>query len=249
MKKHKAATLAALALTTLAVGIGVRDGIAPKKEKRGVAIEAEQILEEDALGVAVLRQGSKGDEVKEVQRRLKNWGYYKGSVDGVFGAGTKAAVIAFQKKNGLTADGVVGKATYKALGMTASYNALVGGSSSNTTSSDLYLLAKTIHAEGRGEPYKGQVAIGAVILNRVKSSKFPNTIAGVVYQKGAFTAVADGQINLEPNATAMQAAQDALNGWDPSGGAIYYYNPAVATSSWIFSRTTITVIGKHVFAI
>ena len=180
------------------------------------------------------------------------WGYYSGAVDGIFGAGTKKAVIAFQKKNGLTADGVVGKATYKALGMNSSYQVLAGQSTGGVggySSSDVYLLAKTIHAEGRGEPYTGQVAIGAVILNRVRSSAFPNTVSGVVYQKGAFTAVDDGQINLAPNDTAMRAARDAMNGWDPSGGAIYYYNPAVATNSWIFDRQTVTVIGKHVFAI
>lgn len=210
---------------------------------------------------AVLRQGSSGGEVKEVQRRLKQWGYYKGSVDGVFGSGTKKAVIAFQKKNGLTADGVVGKATYAALGMNDSYNVLdkdgqggqkkpsQSGGSSNYTSSDLYLMAKAIYAEGRGESYTGQVAIGAVILNRVKSSSFPNTVAGVIYQKGAFTAVDDGQINLEPNQTAYDAARDAFNGWDPTYGCLYYYNPAVATSAWIFNRQTVTVIGKHVFAI
>lgn len=206
---------------------------------------------EDALlTAAVLRSGSKGGEVKEVQRRLKQWGYYAGRVDGVFGSATKKAVIAFQKKNGLTADGIVGKATYRALGMTASYDVLAGNGGAGTySSSDLYLLAKTIYAEGRGEPYTGQVAIGAVVLNRVRSSSFPNTVAGVVYQKGAFTAVADGQINLSPDATAMSAAQDAVNGWDPTGGAIYYYNPAIATSAWIFSRPTVTVIGKHVFAV
>ena len=215
----------------------------------------ERVSVEQTLEAAVLKQGSSGGEVKEVQRRLKLWGYYKGSVDGVFGAGTKAAVISFQKKNGLTADGVVGKATYKALGMTGSYNILAGESSSSSSatngfsSSDVYLLAKTIYAEGRGEPYIGQVAIGAVILNRVRSAQFPNTVSGVVYQKHAFTAVTDGQINLTPNETAMKAARDAINGWDPSGGAIYYYNPAVATSAWIFDRQTVTVIGKHVFAI
>ncbi len=203
---------------------------------------------------AILKQGSQGGEVKEVQRRLKRWGYYAGSVDGVFGVGTKNAVIAFQKKNGLTPDGVVGKSTYKALGMNSSYEVLAGQSQNTEnvggySSSDVYLLAKTIHAEGRGEPYTGQVAIGAVILNRVRDKAFPNTVSGVVYQKGAFTAVDDGQINLEPNETAMKAAKDAINGWDPSGGALYYYNPAVATSSWIFDRQTITVIGKHVFAI
>lgn len=210
-----------------------------------------------AIDAAVLRQGSKGGEVKEVQRRLKNWGYYKGAVDGVFGAGTKSAVVAFQKKNGLKADGVVGKATYAALGMNDSYNALNNGtqkpssssSSTSYTSSDLYLMAKAIYAEGRGESYTGQVAIGAVIVNRVKSPSFPNSIAGVIYQSGAFTAVADGQINLEPNQTAYNAAKDALNGWDPTYGCLYYYNPAVATSAWIFNRKTVTVIGKHVFAI
>ena len=212
---------------------------------------------EAVLEVAVLRQGARGGEVKEVQRRLKLWGYYNGSVDGVFGAGTRKAVIAFQKKNGLAADGVVGQSTYKALGMDSSYGVLAGqasgsGSSGNTngySSSDVYLLARTIYAEGRGEPYTGQVAIGAVVLNRVRSSSFPNTISGVVYQKHAFTAVSDGQINLTPNETAMKAARDAINGWDPTGGALYYYNPAVATSSWIFDRQTVTVIGKHVFAI
>lgn len=209
---------------------------------------------ETVTPVAILKQGANGSEVKEVQRRLKLWGYYKGSVDGVFGAGTRSAVVAFQKKNGLKADGVVGKETYKALGMNDAYEALAGLNSSQAqgvggfTSSDVYLLAKVIHAEGRGEPYVGQVAIGAVVLNRVRDNDFPNTISGVVYQKYAFTAVSDGQINLSPNETAMRAARDAINGWDPSGGALYYYNPAVATSAWIFDRPTITVIGKHVFA-
>ncbi|MBQ7369421.1 MAG: spore cortex-lytic enzyme [Clostridia bacterium] len=208
----------------------------------------------EVLPVAVLRQGSKSNEVKEVQRRLKKWGYYTGAVDGVFGAGTKKAVIAFQKKNGLTADGVVGMATYKALGMNSSYNILAGQASNSSgnngySSSDLYLLARTIYAEGRGEPYTGQVAIGAVVMNRVRSPQFPNTISGVVYQRHAFTAVSDGQINLTPDDKAMKAARDAMNGWDPTGGAIYYYNPAIATSSWIFDRQTIAVIGKHVFAI
>lgn len=251
MKKAKRIAIAAAGLFVF----GVTSALAAPYQKAqsdgtyaagNVRTDAE---EEAAETAAVLRRGSTGGEVKEVQRRLKKWGYYSGSVDGIFGSGTRAAVIAFQKKNGLTADGVVGKATYKALGMTASYNVLGGTQSSSYTSSDLYLLAKTIYAEGRGEPYAGQVAIGAVILNRVKSSSFPNTISGVVYQKGAFTAVADGQINLFPDSTAMSAAQDAINGWDPTGGAIYYYNPAIATSAWIFSRPTVTVIGKHVFAI
>lgn len=246
-KKRIALAAIACALTaaaSTAVGVGLT-----------AKADAERTQYEYVLQVAVLKNGSKGSEVREVQRRLKLWGYYNGSVDGVFGAGTRSAVIAFQKKNGLKADGVVGKQTYKALGMNNSYQILVGKEQNNASSvngyssSDVYLLAKTIYAEGRGEPYTGQVAIGAVILNRVRNSAFPNTISGVVYQKHAFTAVSDGQINLTPNDTAMKAARDAINGWDPTGGALYYYNPAIATSSWIFDRQTVTVIGKHVFAI
>ena len=246
MKKSiKRAALAAIACALMAPAISL--SISQSKA------ETQQTAMEETVDAAVLRQGATGGEVKEVQRRLKLWGYYNGSVDGQFGAGTKKAVIAFQKKNGLKADGVVGASTYKALGMNSSYQALQGangGSATNGhTSSDVYLLAKTIYAEGRGEPYVGQVAIGAVIMNRIRSAAFPNTISGVVYQKGAFTAVDDGQINLTPNETAMKAARDAINGWDPTGGALYYYNPAVATSAWIFDRQTVTVIGKHIFAI
>ncbi len=247
IKKGLAVTAACLAFSLSAVAVG----------KAASAAEPTSIERTSTVEAAVLRQGAKGSEVREVQRRLKLWGYYNGSVDGVFGAGTRSAVVAFQKKNGLTADGVVGKSTYKALGMTSSYEALAGGSTNTEStggangfsSSDVYLLAKTIHAEGRGEPYTGQVAIGAVVLNRVRSGDFPNTVSGVVYQKHAFTAVSDGQINLTPNDTAMRAARDAINGWDPTGGALYYYNPAIATSAWIFDRQTVTVIGKHVFAI
>lgn len=195
---------------------------------------------------AVLKRGMTGSQVKTVQTKLKNWGYYSGSVDGIFGAKTYNAVIAFQKKNNLTADGIVGAKTAAAMGIT-----LTGSTSSNSSynSSDIYLLAKCIYAEARGEPYTGQVAIGAVVLNRVKSSKFPNSIAGVIYQPGAFTAVSDGQINLEPNSTAYSAARDAMNGWDPTNGCIYYYNPATATSKWIWSRTVKLSIGKHNFAV
>lgn len=250
MKKGLRIAAVVCALTASLAAIStVHSGYRNDKEKVAQAQEYSE-----SVAAAILRQGSKGSEVKEVQRRLKTWGYYKGSVDGVFGAGTKAAVVAFQKKNGLKADGVVGKATYKALGMVGAYEILAGqnggsGGQNGFSSSDVYLLARTIYAEGRGEPYTGQVAIGAVVLNRVRDDAFPNTISGVVYQKHAFTAVSDGQINLTPNETAMKAARDAINGWDPTGGALYYYNPAIATSSWIFDRQTVTVIGKHVFAI
>lgn len=182
-------------------------------------------------------------ENKAVQQKLKELGYYKGSVDGVYGSGTRSAVIAFQKANGLTADGIVGAKTAKALGIS------LGTQQSSQSSSDLYVLAKCVYAEARGEPYEGQVAVAAVILNRVKSPDFPNTIAGVVYQPWAFTAVNDGQINLEPDQTAYSAARDAMNGWDPTYGCLYYYNASTATSKWIFSRTTVVTIGNHVFAI
>ena len=249
LSKTKLALIAAACgLTLTATVVAVK--VAPQT---GITVPfAQEERVEFAESAAILKQGSQGGEVKEVQRRLKLWGYYKGEADGVFGAGTRSAVIAFQKKNGLKADGVVGKSTYKALGMESSYQALVNNVANGVggySSSDVYLLAKTIYAEGRGEPYTGQVAIGAVVMNRVRNSAFPNTVSGVVYQKHAFTAVTDGQINLTPDDTAMRAARDAINGWDPTGGALYYYNPAVATSAWIFDRQTITVIGRHVFAI
>lgn len=205
-------------------------------------VKANNVAIETAL---IIKQGQTGSTVKQIQQKLKNWGYYNGKVDGIFGSQTKQAVKYFQRKNGLTVDGVVGPKTLKALGINASNTS----SNSSYSESEIYLLAKVIYGEARGESYTGQVAVGAVVLNRVKSSSFPNTISGVVYQPYAFTAVADGQINLVPNESAKKAARDALNGWDPSGGALYYYNPKTATSSWIFSRTTIVTIGNHVFAI
>lgn len=184
---------------------------------------------------------------KQVQTKLKNWGYYKGSVDGIYGPKTREAVKYFQRKNGLVVDGIVGKKTAAAMGISLSGS--TGGTTGGQSSSDLNLLAKCVHAEARGESYVGQVAVAAVILNRVKSKNFPNSIAGVIYQPWAFTCVNDGQINLAANQTAVKAAQDALNGWDPTYGALYYYNPRTASSSWIFSRKTTVTIGQHVFAI
>lgn len=194
---------------------------------------------------AVYRQGSSGQTVRTIQQKLKNWGYYDGSVDGIFGSQTTAAVKYFQRKNGLTVDGIVGPATLKALGMPSSSSS--SGASSGRDN-DLYLLARMISAEARGEPYTGQVAVGAVILNRVKHPSFPNTISGVIYQPGAFSALNDGQFDQPVADSARRAAQDALNGWDPTGGAIYYYNPAKTTNSWIWSRPVIATIGNHVFA-
>ena len=189
------------------------------------------------------KYGSRGTEVTQIQTKLKRWGYYNGSIDGIYGSQTLAAVKYFQRKNNLTVDGIAGPKTLAAMGISSSS----GNSSSVSNSSNLNLLSRLIYGEARGEPYTGQVAVGAVVLNRVKSSSFPNTIAGVIYQKGAFDIVSDGQINLEPDATAKKAAQDALNGWDPSYGAIYYFNPNTATSSWIWSRPLTVVIGNHRF--
>lgn len=194
-----------------------------------------------------IKQGNRGETVKTIQRKLKNWGYYKGAVDGIFGSQTKEAVKYFQRKNGLVVDGIVGKKTLAALGMSSSSSS--SSTSSGYSDADINLLARLIYGEARGESYVGQVAVGAVVMNRIKSPSFPNTMSGVIYQRYAFTAVDDGQINLTPNSTARKAALDALNGWDPSYGALYYYNPATATSSWIFSRKTTTTIGNHVFAI
>ena len=196
----------------------------------------------------VLKQGSRGTDVKTMQRKLKNWGYYNGAIDGIFGAQTKKAVVYFQKRNGLVADGIVGKKTLSALGMSSSSNN-TSGATSSYSDADVQLLTRLIYGEARGESYVGQVAVGAVVLNRIKSASFPNTMSGVIYQRYAFTAVDDGQINLTPNATARKAALDAINGWDPTYGALYYYNPATATSSWIFSRKTTVTIGRHVFAV
>lgn len=189
------------------------------------------------------KKGASGATVTEIQTRLKNWGYYSGEVDGVFGSATEKAVKYFQQKNGLTADGVVGAQTLAALGINGGGGDLSGG----TQSGNLYLLARVISAEARGEPYTGQVAVGAVVLNRVRHSSFPNSISGVIYQSGAFSCLDDGQFDEPIAESAYRAAQDALNGSDPSGGAIYYFNPATATSKWIWSRPLIVTIGKHRF--
>lgn len=192
---------------------------------------------------ALSKYGSRGSEVTQIQTKLKRWGYYNGNIDGIYGSQTLAAVKYFQRKNGLAVDGIAGPATLKAMGIFTSSSS----SGSSSSSSNLNLLARVVYGEARGEPYSGQVAVAAVVLNRVKSSSFPNTISGVVYQSGAFDAVRDGQINLSPNSTAIKAAQDALNGWDPSYGAIYYFNPSTATNKWIWSRPMTVTIGRHRF--
>lgn len=196
----------------------------------------------------LLKQGASGSDVKAAQNKLIALGYLNDKADGIFGSKTKDAVTRFQRDKGLQADGIIGDKTAKALGITVSSSSSSNGNS-GYSGSDVYLLAKCIYAESRGEPYIGQVAVGAVVLNRVKSSKFPNSISGVIYEPWAFTAVHDGQINLTPDASAKRAAQDAMNGWDPTNGCIYYYNPDVATSAWIWSRKIMLVIGRHNFAV
>ena len=196
---------------------------------------------EDNSTEVLSRLGSRGDEVRQVQRKLKELGFFNGAVDGIYGVKTQSAVRNYQKSVGITADGIAGPKTLLYLGLGSS-----SSSSGQFSSSDIYLLAKVIAAEARGESYIGQVAVGAVVLNRVDSSSFPDTVAGVVYQKGAFSAVTDSNWVVEPTAESKKAARDALNGWDPSGGALYYYNPAKTSNQWIRTRPVLPTIGKHV---
>ncbi len=190
---------------------------------------------------AVYKRGSSGATVTQIQTRLKSWGYYTGSIDGVYGSATENAVKYFQRKNGLSADGQVGDKTLAALGI---YEQNEGASAS---SGDVYLLARLISAEARGEPYIGQVAVGAVVLNRIDHPSFPNSLSGVIYQSGAFSCLYDGQFDQPIADSAYRAAREALAGSDPTGGAIYYFNPATATSKWIWSRPQLLTIGSHIF--
>lgn len=225
------------------------------KQKRLLVVLLVVLLAQlTAIGVAqgkqevAFRRGDQGDSVRTMQEKLRRWGYYEGQADGIFGAETMEAVKKFQSTNGLTADGLVGEETLRALGMEIGSTGKTDlSSTTGVQEHDVALLAKVISAEARGEPYAGQVAVGAVILNRVEHPAFPNTLAGVVYQPGAFSCMDDGQIDQPVAQSARQAAREALNGTDPSGGAIYYFNPATATSGWIWSRPLIKVIGKHRF--
>lgn len=204
----------------------------------------------NAVKAYTYRYGSSGTIVVEIQRRLKAWGYYTGSLDGKYGYNTYLAVKSFQSVNGLAVDGIVGDNTLAALGIYAGPPQTGTASSSGSASSysqDVMLLARLINGEARGEPYTGQVAVGAVVMNRTRDARFPHTIAGVIYQPGAFTAIVDGQIDANIEQSSINAARDALNGWDPSGGAVYYYNPAKTTNAWIWSRPVIKVIGSHYF--
>ncbi len=200
-----------------------------------------QAVSEDSVST-LSKLGSRGDEVRKIQKKLKELGFYNGSADGIYGTATKKAVTAFQKSCGITADGIAGAKTLKFLGLGSSES-----SNSAYTNSDVRLLAKLIAAEARGESYKGQVAVGAVVLNRVAHSSFPDSISGVIYQKGAFSCVNDSNWSIAPTEESLKAAQDCINGWDPSGGAIYYYNPSKTSNSFMHSRPVITVIGRHRF--
>ena len=190
---------------------------------------------------ASYKRGSTGSVVSEIQQKLKDWGYYSADVDGIYGSRTEAAVLLFQQKNGLSVDGKAGAETLAALGISSA------GLIEQNTSGDVALLARLISAEARGESYEGQVAVGAVVMNRIAHPSFPNTLSGVIYQRGAFSCLDDGQFDEPVAQSAYAAARDAMNGYDPTGGAIYYFNPATATSQWIWSRPLIVQIGKHRF--
>ena len=190
---------------------------------------------------SLYKRGSSGATVTQIQTRLKSWGYYSGSVDGVYGSETERAVKYFQRTNGLSADGQAGDRTLAALGIYEQSGA------SSAASGDVYLLARLISAEARGEPYIGQVAVGAVVLNRIDHPSFPNSLSGVIYQSGAFSCIDDGQFDQPIADSAYRAAREALAGSDPTGGAIYYFNPATATSKWIWSRPQMLTIGSHIF--
>jgi len=198
------------------------------------------------ISAATYSWGSTGETVRTIQSKLKRWGYLNGNVDGIFGYQTYSAVIKFQQKNNLVVDGIVGPKTLEALGIFEAQNQ--NPSASTNYENNVWLLASLINGEARGESYTGQVAVGAVVLNRVRHASFPNTISGVIYQAGQFDAVADGQINLTPSSSCLNAARDAMNGWDPTNGAIYYWNPKTATNKWMLSLPISVIIGEHAFS-
>ena len=233
-RNRVALLLTVVTMTAMLTGYMVSSMVLPETQQSGTITEAET---QDVLS----KRGSRGSEVRQIQTKLKNWGYYTGSIDGIYGKLTEDAVRKFQRYNNLTVDGVAGPNTLSAMGIVSS------SGSTSASNSNIELLARAVYGEARGEPYAGQVAVAAVILNRVEDSRFPKTISGVVCQSGAFDVVADGQINLTPNSTAYQAARDALTGWDPTYGCLYYYNPRTATNAWIKQLPISVTIGSHVF--
>ncbi len=232
-------------ITIMIIAVLVLSFIAAALYDYGAKQEIDSVSEISLSQAVLSKRGSSGSEVTSIQKKLKSWGYYTGSIDGIYGSRTEAAVRYFQQKNGLVVDGIAGKNTLAAMGIQSSSS--TSSSTGGYSSSDLNLIARAVYGEARGEPYTGQVAVAAVILNRVRDSRFPKTVAGVVYQAGAFDVVADGQINLTPNDTAYKAVRDAVNGWDPTYGCLYYYNPRTATNKWIRTLPISTTIGSHVF--
>nr|WP_228728336.1 spore cortex-lytic enzyme [Brevibacillus composti] len=209
-------------------------------QKRGITLMllllVASLLAAPASAAPLLKPGSQGGDVWDLQYRLQVLGMYQAPLDGIYGTKTKQAVRKFQAKYGMPADGVAGKHTWRTLKRVS------------VNRSEMQLLAQLVYSEARGEPYVGQVAVAAVAMNRLRSSDFPNSIAGVIFQPYAFTAVDDGQFWLTPGKTAYRAAYEAVRGWDPTGNALYYFNPHTATSKWIWSRPQIKKIGKHIFA-
>ena len=227
-KKFSLAAVAAVFLLNIVLILALTETLAP-----------------DALTYS---RGSSGDGVRTIQTKLKRWGYYTGEVDGIYGSKTVEAVKYFQRTNGLAVDGICGEKTLAALGISDGSSGSSGGAG-GSRENDMALLARIITAESESEPYLGQVAVGAVILNRVQHPSFPNTLSGVIFQKGAFSPISDGRFySVTVTASARKAAQDAMNGYDPTGGAVYFYNPRTSTSKWIFSRETVMTVGNHVFA-
>lgn len=224
MNRKRVVTIVVILMTVVMCVVAVTDAFA---------------MEADA---AAYRQGSTGETVRKIQTKLKNWGYYDGAVDGIYGSKTASAVRYFQQKNGLTMDGIAGAKTLAALGISGSVS-----SAGQNRESELEMLARIISAEGRGEPYLGQVAIGAVVMNRVRSASFPNSVAGVIYQKGAFDAVSDGQFYSSATESSIRAAREAYNGADPTGGCLYYYNPKTSTNQYMLSKPVYLAIGQHNF--
>lgn len=197
-------------------------------------------LQPDRSEPALSQVGSRGKEVTAIQEELKARGLFTVGVTGYYGQETRKAVLKFQKQQGISQTGIAGPITLKALGISV-------GNIPAATEANIYLLARIISAEARGEPYTGQVAVGAVVLNRIEHPSFPDTLSGVIYQNGAFTAITDGQFNQPISDSAYRAARDALNGWDPTGGCIYYYNPDKTSNKWIRSRPVVLRIGAHLF--
>lgn len=268
MQKHKTGWMLIVMVTaimTFGLPEAPEAGVNPQN-KSAVQFQRAALPVAEAFGNTVLKFGATGKDVIELQGRMKFLGYHKGSIDGQFGWGTFASLKKFQTAFGMPANGIAdAKVKLRLWSATKNYRPgneeatalkrLNGEQEESTpvrnanelSAADLKMLQRVVYGEARGEPYEGQVAVAAVVLNRINDPLFPDTVSGVVFQPGAFTAVADGQIWLDPDDRAKQAVLDALSGWDPSGEALYYFNPRTATSKWIWTRPQIKQIGEHIF--